>query len=86
MKIQQFRNIFPDLEIARFNLAAWQRNDSDSIYFIGREVAKAGTEGEPDTGVLKLFEVNADGSIAQERLIWKPVFDGINLEDPRALE
>ena len=86
MKIQQFRNIFPDLQIARFNLAAWQNRDSGLIYFIGREVAEAGARGEPDTGVLKLFEVNADGSIVHERLIWKPMFDGINLEDPRALE
>ncbi len=86
MKIQQFRNIFPDLQIARFNLAAWQNRDSGLIYFIGREVAQAGAEGEPDTGILKLFEVNADGTIIHERLIWKPIFDGINLEDPRALE
>jgi hypothetical protein len=47
---------------------------------------EAGIEGEPDTGILKLFEVNGDGLIVQERLIWKPMYDGINLEDPRALE
>lgn len=85
MKIQQFRNIFPDLKIARFNLAAWQNTDSNSVYFIGREVTEAGLEGEPDTGVLKLFEVSAEGSIIHERLIWKPMYEGINLEDPRAL-
>lgn len=86
MKIQQFRNLFPDVNIARYNMAAWQKRDSDSIYFIGREVNEAGLLGQPDTGVLKLFEVNGDGTIAHERVIWKPIFDGINLEDPRALE
>lgn len=86
MQIQLIRNIFPDLRVARYNLAAWQKTNSNSIYFIGREVSRAGKTGEPDTGILKLFEVNEDGSIAQERLIWKPIFNGINLEDPRALE
>ncbi len=85
MKIEQLRNIFPDLPIARFNLAAWQRPDSHSVYFIGREVQEASPEGEPDMGVLKLFEVDADGIVVHERLIWKPIYDGINLEDPRAL-
>lgn len=85
MKIEQLRNIFPDLPIARFNLAAWQRPDSHSVYFIGREVQEAGQEGEPDMGVLKLFEVDPDGTVVHERLIWKPIYDGINLEDPRAL-
>ncbi len=86
MKIQEIRNIFPDHRVARYNLAAWQKPESDSIYFIGREVTHAGAAGEPDTGILKLFEVAADGSIAQERTIWRPKYDGINLEDPRALE
>lgn len=85
MKIEQLRNIFPDLPIARFNLTAWQRPDSHSVYFIGREVQEASPEGEPDTGILKLFEVDADGAVVHERLIWKPIYDGINLEDPRAL-
>jgi len=86
MKIQQFRNLFPDVQIARFNMAAWQKRDSDSIFFIGREVGEPGKNGEPDTGVLKLFEVNGDGSIAHERVIWKPMLEGINLKDPRAHE
>lgn len=86
MKIQQIRNIFPDLRVARYNLAAWQKPGSNSVYFIGREVAKPGDMGEPDTGILKLFEVAEDGRILQDRLIWKPMYDGINLEDPRALE
>ena len=86
MKIHKIRNIFPDLRVARYNLAAWQKPQSDSIHFIGREVVQAGEEGEPDTGVLKLFEVHSDDTIIAERVIWKPTFDGINLEDPRALE
>lgn len=86
MRIQEIRKIFPDHRVARYNLAAWQKSQSDSIYFIGREVKKAGVQGEPDTGVLKLFEINNDGSIAHERVIWEPMYDGINLEDPRALE
>ena len=86
MKIHQIKNIFPDIRVARFNLAAWQKIGSDSIYFIGREVAKAAKFGEPDTGILKLFEITKNGTIVQERLIWKPMYNGINLEDPRALE
>jgi predicted GH43/DUF377 family glycosyl hydrolase len=86
MKILQLQNIFPDLRIARFNLTAWQNHDGDLTYFIGREVSSPGMEGEPDTGVLKLFEVSASGAVVHERLIWKPIYDGINLEDPRALE
>jgi len=35
MKIHQIKNIFPDIRVARFNLAAWQKIGSDSIYFIG---------------------------------------------------
>lgn len=86
MKIHQIKNIFPDTRVARYNLAAWQKSNSDSIYFIGREVTKAGRYGQPDTGVLKLFEMDEKGQIIQERLIWKPSYDGVNLEDPRALE
>lgn len=86
MKIKQIKDIFPNIRVARYNLAAWQKDGKDSLYFIGREVIEAGKEGEPDTGILKLFEVSKDGSIIQERVIWKPVYDGINLEDPRALE
>lgn len=86
MKIKQIKNIFPEKMVARYNLAAWQKANSDSVYFIGREVIEAGIGGEPDTGTLKLFEIDEEGETVQERLIWKPMFDGINLEDPRALE
>jgi predicted GH43/DUF377 family glycosyl hydrolase len=86
MKVIQIKNIFPHVKISRFNLAAWQRPDNDSIYFIGREVAEPGKHGEPDSGILKLFEVDSNGEVVQERAIWEPMYDSINLEDPRALE
>jgi predicted GH43/DUF377 family glycosyl hydrolase len=86
MKIQVIRPIFPDHRVARYNLAAWHKTASDSVYVLGREVLRAGENGEPDTGRLKLYELNRQGDIVQERLIWKPMSDGINLEDPRALE
>lgn len=86
MKILQIKNIFPNVTVARYNLAVWQKAQGTSLYFIGREVVHAGTIGEPDTGILKLFEVGVNGEIIQEKIIWKPLYDGINLEDPRALE
>lgn len=86
MKFHQIKNIFPNISVARFNLAVWQKSDDDSLYLIGREVAEPGKEGEPDTGILKLFEVDSNGTVIQEKVIWKPIYDGINLEDPRAQE
>ena len=86
MRILRIKNIFPNTDIARFNLAVWQKSNDDSICFIGREVIKAGEIGEPDTGILKLFEVNKDGKIIHDRILWRPLYDGINLEDPRALK
>lgn len=86
MKIKQIKKIFSDIKVARYNLAVWQRSNQDSLFFIGREVARAGEIGEPDNGILKLFEVGRDGVVIQEKMIWQPIYDGINLEDPRALE
>jgi len=86
MKINRIKNIFPDIQDARYNMGVWQNNREDDLCFIGREVAKAGTTGEPDTGVLKLFEIDKEGTIVHERVIWKPLYDGINLEDPRTLQ
>lgn len=86
MKFKQIKNIFPNIGVARYNLAVWQKSEENNLCFIGREVAAAGKSGEPDTGVLKLFEVNQTGSIVHERLIWKPLYNGINLEDPRVLQ
>ncbi len=86
MHIYQIKNVFPNVKVARYNLAVWQHERGNSLYFIGREVAKPGMQGEPDTGVLKLFQVGARGAILQEKTIWKPIYDGINLEDPRVLK
>jgi predicted GH43/DUF377 family glycosyl hydrolase len=86
MKIGQIKKIFPNTQVARFNVAVWQKPGEDSLYFIGREVAKPGETGEPDTGILKLFEVSANGVLIREKIIWKPIYEGMNLEDPRALE
>lgn len=86
MNIKQIKKIFPDISVARYNLAVWQRPNQDSLFFIGREVVNAGSSGEPDNGVLKLFEVRESGQMIHEKTIWKPIYDGINLEDPRALE
>ncbi|MBI3954742.1 hypothetical protein HY333_01725 [Candidatus Collierbacteria bacterium] len=86
MKFNQIKNIFPNSNIARYNVAVWQKSENDSLCFIGREVTKAGEIGEPDNNILKLFEVDKNGLIIQERIIWKPLYDGINLEDPRVLK
>ena len=86
MKINRMKNIFPGIQLARYNLGVWQNPKDDSLCFIGREVAKPGELGEPDNGILKLFEINHDGKIIHERVIWHPLYDGINLEDPRALQ
>lgn len=85
MKILQIKNLFPAGPAARYNLAVWQRSADGSLFFIGREVIHAGEMGEPDTGILKLFEMNSTGEIVREKVLWKPLYDGINLEDPRAL-
>jgi|SRR3989344_3227950 len=86
MKLKKIKDIFPNIKISRYNLAVWQKSKDSSLCFIGREVTKAEKEGEPDIGILKLFEVSKDNSIIQERVIWRPIYDGINLEDPRVLK
>ncbi len=86
MKFRQIKNIFPGSNVARYNLAVWKQSNNESLCFIGREVAKAGEIGQPDNGILKLFEVSKGGKVLQEKVIWKPLYDGINLEDPRALQ
>lgn len=86
MNIHQIKDIFPNNSVARYNLAVWQNSNEDTICFIGREVTTPGKEGEPDVGILKLFEVDKNGAIIHEKIIWKPIYDGINLEDPRALQ
>ncbi len=86
MILKQIKDIFPNIKVARYNLAVWQKTEDGSLCFIGREIISPGEKGEPDTGVLKLFEANKDHSIIQERVIWRPIYEGINLEDPRVLK
>lgn len=86
MILKQIKDIFPNIKVARYNLAVWQKSEDGSLCFIGREVVKPGGLGEPDTGVLKLFEANKNHSIIHERVIWGPIYEGINLEDPRVLK
>lgn len=86
MKINQIKDIFPNIDLARFNMAVWQKADGDSLFFIAREVARPAENGEPDTGILKLFEVGINGEVIHEKIIWQPLHEGISLEDPRALE
>lgn len=85
MKIKQIKNIFPNVDVARYNLAVWQQTENDTVCFIAREVTTPGVKGEPDTGVLRLFEVDRNGFTIHERVIWQPIYDNISLEDPRAL-
>ncbi len=86
MILKQIKDIFPNIKVARYNLAVWQKSEDGSLCFIGREVVKPGKIGEPDTGVLKLFEADKDHAIVKERIIWRPIYEGINLEDPRVLK
>ncbi len=85
MKIKQIKNIFPNVDVARYNLAVWQQTENESVSFIAREVTTPAEKGEPDTGALRLFEVTKDGFTIHERVIWQPLYDNISLEDPRAL-
>lgn len=85
MKIKKIRDIFPNINVARFNMAVWQKSGEDLLCLIGREVAAPGKIGEPDSGKLKLFELDENSEIIKEKIIWNPI-EGISLEDPRALE
>lgn len=86
MKPKRIKHIFPNISVARYNLAVWQKAQETSLYFIGREVQSPGKLGQPDNGVLKLFQVDSEGNLIHEKVIWKAIYEGINLEDPRALE
>jgi predicted GH43/DUF377 family glycosyl hydrolase len=87
MKITRIRGLTDDILVARYNFTAWKKTE-ENVILIGREVTKAGGKGQPDEGVLKLFEVGPEGDLLSERVIWTPGSQKgvINLEDPRALE
>lgn len=42
MKIKKIRDIFPNINVARFNMAVWQKSGEDLLCLIGREVAAPG--------------------------------------------
>ncbi len=66
-----------------YNAAAWKWKDV--TYLLGRQVEKAGGEGEPDAGLLVLLTLNSDGSVASTREVWRPQENQPLLEDSRAL-
>lgn len=80
-----FKNVFPSITSARYNVAAWQKPDSGNIILIGRDVLAPGKPGEPDIGSLVLSEFNKDGQIIYEYEVWKPREGSYLLEDPRAI-
>lgn len=81
----EIKKIFPETSTARYNVAAWQRVDRDNVVLVGREVYEAGNENLPDVGKLVLFEIDDEGRIIHERILWKPISNSFFLEDPRAL-
>jgi predicted GH43/DUF377 family glycosyl hydrolase len=84
--VHSIRNIFPQSNVARYNVTAWQRPDNDNTILIGREVVTPGLPGEPDIGNLVLVEMDSTGNIVRDQIIWEPRYESLYLEDPRALE
>ena len=84
--ILAIRNIFPNINVARFNVTAWQLPDSPNTILVGREVVAPGIPGEPDIGTLVLVELDPEGNTIHERVIWEPKYESLYLEDPRAFE
>lgn len=81
----RIKKIFPSDKPARYNVAAWEKADSDHIVLVGREVYEPGTQGKPDIGKLVLFEIDRKNTIIHERVIWESIGNSFFLEDPRAL-
>lgn len=81
----RIKNIFPGSHVARFNVAAWQEEEFKRTVLVGREVTERGQEGEPDIGKLVLFELDEQGEVVHERVIWEPLYESFYLEDPRAM-
>lgn len=78
------RRIFPEEGPARFNVAAWQKSNTDNVVLVAREVSEPGQNMVPDIGKLVLFEIDENNKVVHERTIWKPVHGEFYLEDPRA--
>ncbi len=73
-----------DKLINRYNAAAWIAESGHTVLIV-REVTIAGGKGEPDKGSMILIEIDPQGNIVHESVIWKPQGDDQLLEDPRAL-
>jgi hypothetical protein len=78
------KKVFPSGGPARYNVAAWQKADQDTVVLVAREVAEPGEEQKPDVGKLVLFEIDEQNRITHERVIWEPLHSSFYLEDPRA--
>ncbi len=77
--------LFSQKLINRFNAAAWRDSETGHIFLLPREVKQAGKKGEPDKGTLVLIEINNEGKVIHERVVWRPKNDELHLEDPRAI-
>jgi predicted GH43/DUF377 family glycosyl hydrolase len=71
--------------IDRFNAAAWRDKETGHIFLMPREVKRAGDHGQPDKGMLVILELNTQGEVIHEMVVWKPENDDLHLEDPRAI-
>lgn len=69
----------------RYNAAAWKTSINGNTILILREVKVAGGKGQPDKGDMILVELDANGHLVQEFVIWTPNEKEYLLEDPRAL-
>ncbi len=76
-------NLNPQL-LYRFNAAAWSPSENANTFLMAREVHIAGGQGEPDKGDMVLLEVDAQGKVIQEKVIWKLEGASQLLEDARA--
>ncbi len=79
------KNLFTDVQVSRYNVGVWQKSDSGNVFMVSREVEKPSPHGEPDVGKLVLLELDTDGKVISEKVVWEPVGDSLWLEDPRAL-
>lgn len=68
----------------RINAAAWPAQNGNT-YLLAREVKHSAPPGQPDKGNLVFSEVDQDGQVVQEKVVWRPRKTArFLLEDPRA--
>ncbi len=76
-------NLNPQL-LYRFNAAAWTPQNNGNTFLVAREVKIAGGQGEPDKGDMVLLELDHQGNVLQEKVVWKLEGASQLLEDARA--